>query len=190
MRRSRLFPSWACGVTVVQFDSLHPARLARLSGTFNKAKSAHARARPASAFAHPVRLHHLVPHPVSVLHHRARRLARRARGAVAQDRQGHLFPHRPALDQDLRRVVRHGRSLRRRAVLRVRHQLERAVAPRRQCHRPAAVLRGADRVLPRGRLSRHHAVRLEARAEAGAFLGELHGRARHGDLGLLDSLGQ
>ena len=34
MRRSCLFPSRACGVTVVEFDSLLPARLAQLSGTW------------------------------------------------------------------------------------------------------------------------------------------------------------
>ena len=149
-----------------------------------------ARARSASAVAHPVRLHHLLPHPLSVLHHRACRLAGRARGAVAQDRQADLLRHRAALDQDLRRVLRHGRGLRRRALLRVRHQLERAVAPRRQRHRPADVLRGADRLLPRGGLPRHHAVRLEPRAEVGAFLRHLHGGARHRDLGLLDPVGQ
>ena len=184
---SSAYASWPDGASL---GLSRPSRQARTRPHPRGESRKHARARPASAFAHPVRLHHLVPHPLSVLHHRACRLAGRARGAVAQDRQGHRFPHRPALDQDLRRVVRHGRGLRRRAVLRVRHQLERAVAPRRQRHRPADVLRGADRLLPRGGLSRHHAVRLQARAEMGAFLRHLHGRARHGDLGLLDPVGQ
>ena len=55
---------------------------------------------------------------------------------------------------------------------------------------PLDVLRGADRLLFGSGLSRHHAVRLEARAEMGAFLRHLHGGARHGDLGLLDPVGQ
>ena len=109
----------------------------RPSATSREAGARDARARPAIAVAHPVRLHHLLPHSLSVLHHRARGLARRARGAVAPHREGDLPRHRAPLDQDLRRVLRHGRGLRRRPLLRVRHQLERAVAPRRQCHRPA-----------------------------------------------------
>ena len=58
-------------------------------------------------------------------------------------------PDRAVLDQDLRGVVRDGRRVRHRAVLPVRHQLEPLLGRRRQRHRPADRLRGADRVLPR-----------------------------------------
>ena len=149
-----------------------------------------ARTRSPAALAHPVRLHHLLPHPVSVLHHRACRLAARARDPVAEDGEAHLRRHHAALDQDLRRVLRHGRGVWRGAVLPVRHQLERVLAARRQCHRPADVLRGAHRLLPRGWLPRHHAVRPRPRAEGSASLRHRHGGARHADLCLLDPVGQ
>src|SRR3712207_8139030 len=41
--------------------------------------------RSAAPRAHPVRVHHLVPHPVSGLHRGARELDLPARGAVALD---------------------------------------------------------------------------------------------------------
>ncbi len=94
------------------------------------------------------------------------------------------------LDAHLRRLLRHGRRLGHRAVLPVRHQLEPVLGSRRQCRRAADRLRGADRLLPRGDLPRRHAVRLEAGAAVAARpLGD-PGRRRHGDLGLLDHLGQ
>ena len=85
----------------------------------------------------------------------------------------------PVLAADLRRRLRHGRRLRHRHVLPVRHQLEPAQRHRRRRHGPGPVLRGADRLLPRGGLPRHHAVRLEAGRREGALLRHLHGGAGH-----------
>ena len=51
---------------------------------------------------------------------------------------------------------------------------------------PAARLRGADGVLPRGRLPRRDAVRLEARGAGAALLRDGDGRGRHADLGDVD----
>ena len=93
---------------------------------------------------------------------------RDAAGAVAAHRPRALPPPRAVLDQDLRGLVRHGRRVGHRAVLPVRHQLEPLLGRRRQRHRPADRLRGADRLLPRGDLPRRPAVRLEARAALAA----------------------
>ena len=68
----------------------------------------------------------------------------------------------PVLGQDLRRLLRHGRRLR-------ASSWPTSSAPTGASsptaagadHRAAAGLRGADRLLPRGRLPRRHAVRLE-----------------------------
>ena len=92
----------------------------------------------------------------------------------------------PVLVEDLRRQLRHGRRLGARDGLPVRHQLERLLALRRQRHRAAARLRGADRVLPRGRLPRRDAVRLEPRRARAALLRDADGRGRHADLGDVD----
>ena len=54
-----------------------------------------------------------------------------------------------------------GRRLGHRHVLPVRHQLGGVLRQGRPGHRPADGLRGADRLLPRGRLPRRHAVRHE-----------------------------
>jgi thiol-disulfide isomerase/thioredoxin len=56
--------------------------------------------------------------------------------------------------------------------------------------RAADGLRGADRLLPRGRLPRRHAVRPEPRRPEAALRRHPHGRRRHADLGHLDPLGQ
>src|SRR5215203_224848 len=71
--------------------------------------------RPAGALT--IRLHHLVPHYFSQLHDRAIRLHCDAGDARAVHRQGALPPDRAVLDQDLRRLVRHGRRLGSGAVL-------------------------------------------------------------------------
>ena len=57
---------------------------------------------------------------------------------------------------------------------------------RRVHHRSAADLRGAHRVLPRGRFPRCHAVRLEPRGTEPAFLRHGDGGDRHADLDVLD----
>ena len=72
----------------------------------------------------------------------------------------------------------------------VRHQLEPLLGRRRQHHRPADRLRGADRVLPGGDLPRHHAVRRRPRAALAACVLRHRGRGRHRDLGVLDPLRQ
>ena len=94
------------------------------------------------------------------------------------------------LDQDLRPGLRHGRGQRRRAVLRIRHELLALFRRDGRSAGPPARLRGDDRFLPRGRLPGNHAVRLEAGRRPPPFHGDLHGRRRHLDLGLLDSRGQ
>ena len=62
----------------------------------------------------------------------------------------------------------HGRRLGHRAQLPVRHQLEPLLGRRRQRHRAADRLRGADRLLPRSDLPRRDAVRLEPGAALAA----------------------
>ena len=97
---------------------------------------------------------------------------------------------RPVLDQDFRGVVRHGRGFGRRAVLRARHQLEPVLACRRQHHRPARRLRGAQRVFPGGELPRHPAVRRQTRAALAACAVGGDRRGRHRDVGVLDPVRQ
>ena len=80
--------------------------------------------RSGPARAHPVRVHDHVPHHLPGVHDRALGLYRDARRAVAAAPGGALSPPDAVLDQDLRRVVRHGRRVRHRALLPVRHQLE------------------------------------------------------------------
>jgi cytochrome bd ubiquinol oxidase subunit I len=65
------------------------------------------------------------------------------------------------LAEDLRDHLRDGRRLGHRHVLPVRHQLVGFLRPGRPGDRAADGLRGADRLLPRGRLPRRHAVRDE-----------------------------
>ena len=94
------------------------------------------------------------------------------------------------LEEDLRPQLRHGRRVRHRHELPVRHQLERLLRQDRPGDRPADGLRGADRLLPRGGLPRRHAVRLRARRPRPAFLRHADGGGRHAPLGLLDPVGQ
>jgi hypothetical protein len=76
---------------------------------------------------------------------------------------------RQLLAADLRRHLRHGRRLRPRPLIRVRHQLGAIFRQNRSNHRAADGVRGADRLLPRGRVSRCHAVRQDARRPKCAF---------------------
>ena len=55
---------------------------------------------------------------------------------------------------------------------------------------PADPLRGDHRLLPGGRVPRHHAVRLGRGRQPAAFLRHLHGGARHADLRVLDPVRQ
>ena len=55
---------------------------------------------------------------------------------------------------------------------------------------PLLALRGADRVLPRGHVSRRDAVRHEPRARLGAHRRDAAGRDRHPALGVLDPRAQ
>ena len=86
--------------------------------------------------------------------------------------------------------LRHGRRVRHRDELPVRHQLERLLRQDRPGDRAADGLRGADRLLPRGRLPRRHAVRHEARRAAACTSSPPDGGGRHADLRLLDPVGQ
>src|SRR5258707_433797 len=70
----------------------------------------------------------VVPHHLPVVHDRAGGVADRARSAAYDHRAPRMPPGVRLLAQDLRRGVRHGRGVRNRARLRVRHQLERTVA--------------------------------------------------------------
>ena len=92
----------------------------------------------------------------------------------------------PFLVEGLRGQLRHGRRLRPGHGLRVRHQLELFFGLCRRRHRPAAGLRGADRLLPGGRLSRRDAVRLEQGRPGAAFLRHADGRRRHAGVDDLD----
>ena len=81
---------------------------------------------------------------------------------------------------------RDGRRLRPGDGLPVRHQLERLFCLRRRHHRATAQLRGADRLLPGGRLPWCDAVRLEQGRTGPALLRYGDGRGRHADLGDMD----
>ena len=87
-------------------------------------------------------------------------------------------------------ALRHGRRLRHRDVLPVRHQLVGVLRQDRARDRPADGLRGADRVLPRSGLPRRHAVRHGAGRPRAAFRRDADGRDRHADLGVLDPVGE
>ena len=110
-----------------------------------------------------------LPFHLPGLHHRAGQLSRRARGAVAVDRPRGLSRPVQLLDEDLRPRLRHGRRVGHRHVLPVRHQLVGLLRQGRAGDRPADGLRGADRLLPRGRLPRRHAVRHEPGRQGPAF---------------------
>ena len=142
------------------------------------------------AVPHPVRLHRLLPHRLPGDDHRARRLSGRARGGLAAHRRGGLLHPLPVLVEAVRARLRHRRRHRAGAVLRVRHQLEPLLGRGRQRDRAPDGLRGAERLLPRGGLSRDHAVRLERVGRRLHFLATCMVVARHPDLDDLDPLGQ
>src|ERR1700677_3092595 len=83
----------------------------------------------ALAVAIAVRLHGIVSHHLSVFHYRTGGVADGTRGAASHYRAARVPPRLRVLAEDLRNRVRHGRGLRNRAGLRVRHELERTVAP-------------------------------------------------------------
>ncbi len=111
----------------------------------------------------------------------------RSGGAALRHRARRLPPHLDVLDQDLRRLVRHGRRVRHHHAVPVRHELEPLFRRGRRHHLAAARLRGADGVLSRGGLPRRAAVRPQAGAALGPFLRRADGGARHARLDLLDS---
>ena len=73
-----------------------------------------------------VRLGHRLAHPHAGVHRRAGLLHRGAGGAAPRHRPRDLFPDLDLLDEDLLRLLRHGRRLRHRHAVPVRHQLEHA----------------------------------------------------------------
>ena len=82
------------------------------------------------------------------------------------------------LDQDFRRVVRHGRRFGHRHAVPDRHELEPLLRRHRRRRRAAARLRGADRFLPGGGFPRRAVVRTQAGAALGAFRRGVDGRPR------------
>ena len=88
-------------------------------------------------------------------------------------RQGALPRPLPLLAEDFRGGFRDGRRLGHRDVLRVRHQLVGVLRQGRAGDRAADGLRGADGVLPRGRISRRHAVRDQQGRAGTAFRGDV-----------------
>ena len=128
--------------------------------------------------ARPICLHDVVSHRVPGVFDRAGELSRGARGALAVDRPRGLHQPVQLLAEDLRGRLRHGRGVGHRDVLPVRHQLVGILRQDRPRDRPADGLRGADRVLPRGGISRRHAVRTGAGRPQAAFLRNRDGRRR------------
>src|SRR4029078_5266562 len=89
---------------------------------------------------HPVRLYGLFSYYLSSDHDRAGELSRRSRRPVAMDERYRIPRPVSFLVEDLRRELRHGRRLRPRYGLSVRHQLELFLGLRRQHYRTAAHL--------------------------------------------------
>ena len=118
----------------------------------------------AAAVAHPICVHDLGPHHLSRLHHRARGLARAARGAAPEDREPGLPPAVRLLVAHLRGRLWTGRGHGHRHGFPVRHQLERALAPHGSDPGAAARLRKLHRLRPRGELLRRADVRPRPRA--------------------------
>ena len=147
--------------------------------------------RPPPPIPDPVRGRGLVPHPVPGLHDRARRLARGAGGGLAAATGRALYLE---LSEFWIKIfaVSFGMGVVSGVVMSFQFgtNWSRLVGRRRQCARAAAQLRGGDRLLPRGELPRHPAVRPATGAALAAFLRRLHGGARHADLGVLDPLRQ
>ena len=106
----------------------------------------------------------------------------RARVQLAAHRQPALPQPLPLLGEGVRRLLRPRRRVRDRHELPVRHQLVALLRVHRQRPRAGDRLRGHHRLLPRGGLPRHHAVRLGAGRRPAAFLRHLHGGARHAHL--------
>ena len=138
----------------------------------------------------PVRLHHCFPHHFPELHDRAGGLYRDA-GAMwlrtGNDRYHHLMRFWTKI---FAVSFAHGRRVRHRALLPVRHQLEPLLGRRRQRGRSADRLRGAERIFPGGDFPRRAAVRLQPRAALALCALRCDRRDRHRDLGLLDLVGQ
>ncbi len=136
--------------------------------------------------AHAVRREHHIPHPVP---HDLDRLGLGAAvlppALAAHARRG-LAHGLPLLDQGIRADLRTRRRQRHHDELPVRHQLAGLHGTRRQHRRAAARLRGADGILPRSRLSRHHAVRPRPRRREGTPAGDLPRRLRHHAQRVLD----
>ena len=137
-----------------------------------------------------VRLGDRLAHPDAGLHGRAGFLHRGAGGAALFHRARDLSPHLDVLDQDILGLLRHRRGLRHHHAVPVRHQLEPLLRRHRQRPVAAVRLRGPDRLLPRGGVSRRAAVRAQAGAALGAFRRGADGGARHAVLLVLDPGGQ
>ena len=142
------------------------------------------------AGADPVRVHRRLSHRAARFLDRAGELPRGAGSVVAGHRARRLSRPVQLLAARVRRGVRHGRGLRRDDVVRVRHQLVGVRGKDRPGDRPADGLRGADRVLPGGRLPRGDAVRHAPGRPGAAFLRHLRRRGGHVAQRVLDPLGQ
>ena len=141
---------------------------------------------PAHSVAHPVCREHLVPHLVSADQHRPRLDAAVLQAALQCQPRRRLDARLFHLGESVRADLRAGRRLRRHHELPVRHQLAGLHAEGRQHRRAAARLRDPHRLLPRGRVPRHHAVRLPPRLQPRPHARHLPRRLRHVGLGLLD----
>ena len=121
------------------------------------------------ALAHPVRVHDCLPHHLSGFHHRACQLARRSGIQLAAHRQSALSQSLPLLGEGVRGLLRPRRRVGHRHELPVRHELVAVLRVHRQRARARHRLRGHHRVLPRGGLSRHHALRLGEASATGCI---------------------
>ena len=151
-------------------------------------KCAHvSRRRCPAAGPIPVRIHDQLSFHLSRFHHRTREFPRGARGALAAHRQGALPRSLQVLVEDFCRGIRHGRGVRHRHVIPVRHQLGGFLRSRGPGDRPTDGLRSAHGLLPRGRLPRRDAVRHAEGGQATAFLRHPDGGHRNLHLGVLDT---
>ncbi len=146
--------------------------------------------RGGHAGAHPVRVHGRLPFHLPRLLHRACELSRGAQRHVAQDRAGAIPEAVPVLGEDLRAGLRHGRRVGDHHVLPVRDQLVGVLGQDGAGAGAADGLRGADRLLPGGRVSGHHAVRAREGGPGAAYGGLRDGGGGDGDLGHLDPVGE
>src|ERR1051326_5036794 len=111
------------------------------------------------AVAAAMELGGFLAHSAARVHRRARLLHRCAGGAGFLHPPRHLVAPFDILDPHFRRVVRHGRGVRRRHAVPVRHQLEQLHRQDRRRAVAAFGLRGPHRVFPGGVVSRRAAVR-------------------------------